>query len=183
MTLLICQNESACRNISFILSSKTVDEKRFRVHLCLITMGKPMKHELLDRHDNIAWDMDGTLVDGFYSRHFREYIAKNPHKAHYVVTFRDRKWANKIPDELQKVGFDPALIRSIHACPDHLWLAHSMRQFAVDHSHVEQYLAWKGMTSKKLGCTILVDDMADHVIKGCEIYGIQFLDANDPFQI
>lgn len=141
-------------------------------------------HALLNSHQTIAWDMDGTLVDGPNSTFFRQYITATPHKTHHIVTFRDQKWANRIPDELTMVGFDTKHIVKIHPCPSELWLAYVTRdRTPVGHPSLalaDEYLHWKGKVAKKLGCTVLIDDMVDHVIKGCIFYGVEFQDANNP---
>lgn len=40
------------------------------------------------------------------------------------------------------------------------------------------FLRWKGRRARELGCTILIDDVADWVVTGCRENGVAFLDAN-----
>lgn len=142
-----------------------------------------MFHPLLHKHEKIAWDMDGTLVDGLNSAFFRKYVTANKEKKHYIITFRDKKWADRIPSELAKSGLDTKNFVSIHPCPSYLWLAYATRdRTPVGHPSLQlahDYLHWKGRTAKKLGCTVLIDDMVDQVIKGCIFHEVEFYDANN----
>ena len=160
-----------------------------------IPMG--MKHEVLDRHQKIAWDMDGTLVDGPNARFFRDYIAAHPEKDHHVVTFRNRSWANDIWEELESWGFDAhAHIKSIENCPEEIHDCY-MINWRMDGAEnrrrhregphftraefddlVRQFPLWKGLRAKEIGCTLLVDDMPSWVVAGCEEHGVEFFHAH-----
>lgn len=135
-------------------------------------------------HQRIAWDMDGTLIGGPNSQRFRRYIARTPEKQHCVVTFRDRAWAGQIRGELGALGLDPNLIASVENCPE---LLHDIYMASrnpascapkalADHA-ARQFVRWKGRKARELGCTILVDDLADWVVLGCQENGVAFLDA------
>lgn len=140
---------------------------------------------ILEAHQNLAWDFDGTLIQGPNSERFRAYIAAHPQKRHHVITFRDREWADLIPMELGTLGLDPALIASVENCPEPL---HDMFMLGrepgsgvprrIADMAVHHFLRWKGRRARELGCTILVDDIADWVVRGCEEHGVAFLDAN-----
>lgn len=139
----------------------------------------------LDPHQKIGWDFDGTLIQGPNSDLFRAYIAAHPEKRHHVITFRDREWASLIHHELDALGLDPKLIASVENCPEPL---HDTFQLgrepdrripkAVADRAAHGFLRWKGRRARELGCTILVDDMAEWVATGCQENGVTFLDAN-----
>jgi hypothetical protein len=163
-----------------------------------------MQHPILDKHDVIAWDMDGTLVDGPNSEYFLLYIAAHPEKRHHVVTFRDRAWAAQTWSELRSHGLDArARIRSVENCPEVIhdsYMFHKARgnlygprtyeYFNVaTHNELtaeqfddfrQRYPMWKGEKSLQLGATILVDDKPEWVAPGCAHFGIEFLHAFDP---
>lgn len=139
----------------------------------------------LDPHQNIGWDFDGTLIQGPNSERFRAYIAAHPDKRHHVITFRDREWANLIHYELGVLGLDPKLIASVENCPEPL---HDMFMLSREpNSNVpprvaakaaHHFLRWKGRRARELGCTVLVDDMAEWVVQGCEEHDVAFFNAN-----
>lgn len=140
-----------------------------------------MRHPLLDHHDVIAWDMDGTLIDGPHSHFFRAYIMAHPEKTHHIVTFRDRLWAMRAPLELALFHRLPTEhIAGVHDCPQNLWQAYVQRESFYQPDLVDAYLIWKGKKAAELGCTVLVDDMAEQVIKGCELHSVAFIHALDP---
>lgn len=163
-----------------------------------------VSHKILDAHDRIAWDMDGTLFKGPSAeapnaQFFLEYIRSTPHKHHHVITFRDRIWANKAWTELRLSGLDINLIKSVQSCPepvhecfmiqksfghhpDHRKIYKSVTPLTDDEFDYNAYLfkKWKGERAFALGCTILVDDMPNWVIEGCQQYGIEFLHAHLP---
>lgn len=154
-----------------------------------------MNHPILDAHDAIAWDMDGTLVNGPNSDFFRDYIMAHPEKQHHVVTFRDETWANRAHAELERYGLTHAvsLIISIQSCPQDwlvFWegqhntfkkqkLLRNYTQEDID-AGCHSFQRFKGRKAFELGCTILVDDLPSWVMAGCNENGIAFLHAHQP---
>lgn len=148
---------------------------------------------ILEKHDRIAWDFDGTLVDGPMSAHFCDFIRLNPQKEHHIVTFRDLGMARTIPVEIEAYGLTVDAFKGIHTCPPkywraftiarvnpHNWLAaHASGQLpaSLADPDIGRYLFFKGRKAKELGCTVLVDDMADLVAAGCRHHGIEFIDV------
>lgn len=139
----------------------------------------------LEPHQNIGWDMDGTLNHGPNAERFRAYIAAHPEKRHHVITFRNREWADLIELELRTLGLDPALIASVENCPEPLhdmFMLHRSGEVEMPQRVAEKaisaFLRWKGRRASELGCTVLVDDLADWVVQGCQAHGVAFLDAN-----
>jgi phosphoglycolate phosphatase-like HAD superfamily hydrolase len=139
-----------------------------------------MNHPLLDPHEIIAWDIDGTLVNGPNSHFFREYIRAHPQKQHHIVTFRTpRPWAEDVFRELAPFGITREMIAGVHNVADELYHAYAQRRTFEQPEKVAAYLNYKGAKAKELGATVLVDDMADQVIQGCEAHSIVFVDAFD----
>lgn len=153
-------------------------------------------HPILDQHDSIAWDMDKTLVNGPNSHLFRLYIALTPHKKHYVVTFRNKLWAATILEELETHGMKNVRDRivSVEDCPELVHYCYMVRdgvtRFTAEsfcklnsltpnefNVHADRFPMWKAERAKELGCTILVDDMPEWVLAGCEHHGIAFHDS------
>lgn len=139
----------------------------------------------LDAHQNLAWDMDGTLNHGPNAERFRAYIAAHPEKRHHVITFRNREWADLIELELRTLGLDPVLIASVENCPEPLhdmFMLHRSGELEmpkhVAEKAISAFLRWKGRRASELGCTVLVDDLADWVVQGCQAHGVEFVDAN-----
>lgn len=154
----------------------------------------------LDQHERIALDMDQTLVGGLHSPGLRAYVAQHRGiKRFYIITFRHEAWAGKIPEELAQCGLDPRLIQDIVWCPDTLiagatlhyerdiltpeLLKQRAAKQGLDIDTLEslsgQYSEWKGRMAAQLGCSVLVDDAPEMVHRGCEKYGIAFLDVAD----
>lgn len=143
-----------------------------------------MQDEHLDPHAVIAWDMDGTLIDGPNGAYFCQYIVANPQKQHHIVTFRTpRAWAEFSPFELAPYGITRSMIAGIHNVPDELYHAYAQRLTFFQPEKVEAYFEWKGLKSKEIGATVLVDDMPNHVLPGCQKYGITYVDSHGTFPI
>lgn len=146
--------------------------------------------------------MDGTLIDGPNSSFFRRYIAANRNKRHHIVTFRDPNWAQEVYDELDYYGIPHDHIAGVSSCPQEFYRAYSVARFdaaewvkhapktyeeaerlcrgtLIDFDHANSYLHWKGEEAKRLGATVLVDDMEHLVVAGCSKHGVTFVDAFD----
>lgn len=150
--------------------------------------------EPFDKHDKIAWDMDGTLINGPNAAFFQAYIALTPYKEHHVVTFRGGAWRDNVIPELVASGFRSAaqFITAVHGCPaetyDGFMLLNDPKQKEVITEearpgllvHAGDFLAFKGAKAAELGCTLLVDDLEGWVGKGCEVHGVEFFHAHTP---
>jgi hypothetical protein len=139
-----------------------------------------MNHPVLDLHASIAWDLDGTILDGRNSQFFREYILAHPEKQHHIVTFRDPAGALLGALKLGSLGVGPDLITSVNGCPTEVYGAWGNRRKIYDKDAVGRYLEWKGQKSAEHGCTVLVDDMPSQVVPGCNKFGVAFLNSLDP---
>lgn len=126
-----------------------------------------MKHPELDKHEIIAWDFDGTLVNGINSQEYREYIIAHPEKKHFIVTFRNSIMALTIPYELSEVGFNFKHITGVMTNPT--------GESVAD----ETVATYKARAAEFVGATILVDDMPEAASAGCSERNIVFMDANN----
>jgi len=159
-----------------------------------------MRHHILDKHQILGWDFDGTLSNEVHqapnSDFFLAYITAHPEKRHHIITFRDREWANEIWTSFCEIGLDIKLIRSIESCPDIIHDCFQInKKYGVRPDYYtntrdltnEQFIEnaglftkWKAERAKQIGCTILVDDIEDWVLDGCEFHGVEFLHAHAP---
>lgn len=131
-------------------------------------------HPLLDGHAAIAWDLDGTLVDGPKQAFLGAYLADRRDKRHHLVTFRRSTQREVVAACLAAVGLGLHLFEAVHFCPDALRDAYDGRG---DQSLVREFRQWKGRAAAEAGCTVLVDDDADLVGDGCRIFGVVHVDS------
>lgn len=137
--------------------------------------------KLLEPYDAIAWDLDGTLIGGDNAPYLRACILAWPNKRHHAVTFRTGDdWIAHTRFELASLGLGPDVISSISHVPDAYYHAYAQRQVFPDDERVDLFYKWKGLEAARLGCGVLVDDLAALVLPGCRQYGVAFVDANDP---
>jgi hypothetical protein len=157
-----------------------------------------MSFSILDQHSAIAWDFDNTLVDHAKSEAIHKYIRRHPEKRHVIVTFRSFGWQHEIWEILAKYldappreAFDGLINiddgRFYPAEPtagphvDHARLHDALRTIndRVFITDVASYIEWKGGVCREHGLTVLVDDMREHVIAGCERHGICYINPDD----
>lgn len=133
-----------------------------------------LRHPLLDGHQAIAWDLDGTLVDGPKQIFLGAYLAGRPDKRHHLVSFRRGSQRDAVERHLSTVGLGLHLFEAVHLCPDPLRDAFDGRG---DPLLVREFRRWKGWAAAAAGCTVLVDDDADLVGDGCRLHGIVHVDS------
>ena len=149
----------------------------------------------LATHMDIAWDMDGTLIDHPAAPLLHRFILDTPHIRHVIVTFRSARqgtpWA-LLGGYSSKLGAEH-FVRAIHM-PDELcaglsgeasarrsgrWhsLGLLMRPWrrAADTAH----RSWKGQTCQREGITALVDDLTSLVTEGCRRHGVELFHPAD----
>lgn len=148
----------------------------------------------LARHRKIALDFDGTVVEGASSAAIADYVTQHPDKLFYIVTFRTPDQAATISHELARAGLSTDLFSQIVPMP---------RRLAFDFEEDQQFrraaampsidrvpedallpgehklLNWKGFIARKLGATVLVDDMPEMSAYGCRKFGVELVDAKD----
>ena len=150
-----------------------------------------MTYAILDDHEKIGWDIDGTMYEHDGSRTaatdarcraMHDYILAHPEKKHYVVTFRSGAWANQVWADLLRVNpnapgpehFEGLLNMSVQMFDENC-----ARNLGGGHysEPTQTYKEWKGMICAQHGITVLVDDNPDHVVPGCDRYGVLHLHA------
>jgi len=72
--------------------------------------------------------------------------------------------------QLELEGVLPENFKSLSYCPDYLY-------HYEDPKYTQEFLEWKGYMAWIKGCTLLVDDLLDMVIKGCEKFNIEYMDS------
>lgn len=158
-----------------------------------------MSFALLDRHDAIGWDFDGTLIRHARSDAMHAWIRANPHKKHVIVTFRTFGWQERIWEHLADAYPQaPAreLFQDVIHIDQNLFVAVDSEQDPRIDLHrrhdalrtidgriyiteIQPYLHWKGEACLKHGLSILVDDMRDLVLPGCTTHGIEYLHPDE----
>jgi FMN phosphatase YigB (HAD superfamily) len=146
----------------------------------------------LANHRKIAFDLDGTLIDGAASPALATFIKSHPTKSFSIVTFRTPQQSSTIPAELQNHGLSADLFRNIISMPQRLVFDFDEdQQFrrnaampSFDHVTPDallpgeyKFMNWKGFIANKLGATVLVDDMPNLVALGCKKFHVTLVDA------
>lgn len=132
-----------------------------------------------DRHQKIGIDFDGTLVGHRHSALIQRYILDHPEKEFHIVTFRSHGWQNRIEFDLAKstaetgVPLTIGAFTAIHNMTDEGYATH------IEMKGDPKYYAWKGVTCAQVGCTILLDDMADGIHIECVSQGVTLFSPDD----
>ena len=149
----------------------------------------------LATHMDIAWDMDGTLIDHPAAPLLHRFILDTPHIRHVIVTFRSARqgtpWA-LLGGYSSRLGAGH-FVQAIHL-PDELcaglsgetsarrsgrWpgLGPLMRPWRrpPDTAH----RSWKGLICQQEGITALVDDLTSLVAEGCRRHGVELFHPAD----
>jgi FMN phosphatase YigB (HAD superfamily) len=134
----------------------------------------------------IAWDFDGTLIDHPKSPLMHEFIISHPERHHIILTFRSHGLQRTLFRDMQRKYPDAPTARSFagtYNISDHAWekFNEAMQRRMFDlldgppTPWEEYYLEWKGMMCHSLDLPVLIDDKVEHVLRGCEKYGIAYL--------
>ena len=140
----------------------------------------PQTLERLSAHDNIAWDIDKTLINNPNQELFYEFIKNNPQKRHVIVTYRTGEMVKNIFNELTELTKDH--FDDILGVPEELYYDRKEAESLIQAGNVtpellkdvSTYRTWKGAICKKHGLTILVDDDRENAENGCKLHGIEF---------
>lgn len=147
----------------------------------------------LERHDRIALDLDGTLIDGQTSPLIQDFVRSNPEKKFWIVTFRTPAQVHTVASELANVGLPIGDFQRVIPMPERYVMEFEedqrQRRFArlpgLDTPGVTpfpgefRYLHWKGYVCKRIGATVLVDDLPRLSQMGCQQFGIELVDARN----
>jgi hypothetical protein len=147
-------------------------------------------NDLLDPHMILGWDVDGTILDHPAAPLMHRYIRDNPQKRHLIVTFRSHGWEDRIWDELAELhqAFPErnAFVEVVNL-PNDLYMAYLCARGNSDappselisHPDILAFHEWKGMICAQHGATVLVDDMTEHVIIGCDRHGVTHIHPDE----
>ncbi len=132
---------------------------------------------ILKHHNIIAWDFDGTLVgiEGGYL--LRQFIAKNQHKEHHIITMRSHGQERDIQVILEANGLCTSSFKSIINLPDDIYECYYDTMEAGEPVDRHEYNIWKAKKCLEINATILIDDMeGDEVSRyGCDINNIEIV--------
>lgn len=156
---------------------------------------KATAFQRLATHMDIAWDMDGTLIDHPAAPLLHRFILDTPHIRHVIVTFRSARqgtpWARlggyshrlgaehfvraiHLPDELCAGLSDETSARRSGAWPALGQLIRPWRR-TPDSAH----RSWKGLICQQEGITALVDDLTSLVAEGCRRHSVELFHPAD----
>lgn len=148
-----------------------------------------MNFHLLDQHEAIGWDFDGTLWNHQRASLMWDYIKSHPEKKHYIVTFRSgwrngKRWAEDgCWDDLIRCGSELTADHFVEIInmDDETFDLHGARispgGIYLDVS--DTYKEWKGLACSQNGITVLIDDNPDHTLSGCFLYGVCYVDPDN----
>ncbi len=134
----------------------------------------------MNSHQRFGIDFDGTLVGHNASWFLQQYIVTHPEKEFHLVTFRShgRQW--DIKEDLQESALNETHVRIFS---HHFTEIHNMsdEDFTKYNGAVRQpeFYIWKAIKCKEIGCTILIDDMADFLYEHCEAHGVACFHPDD----
>lgn len=130
----------------------------------------------LDRHDVIAVDFDGTLVDNPGADHLWKYIRENyKRKQFHIVTFRFKSHADQclpILNMLHRInGKAPTaeMFRSVEYRP----------MLTEDDNYDDLPMEFKALVCKRIGATVIIDDLVDLISEHCEKHDVEVVNALD----
>lgn len=139
--------------------------------------------DALKDHKIIAFDFDDTLIGHPHSRRFQEYIKTNPHgQEFHIVSFRSHGMEENFARDLALDCGDfinLSHFAQVHHMTDQMFEdfhnSGASKLIVVNH----EYLEWKAVKCKEIGATVLIDDMAHWVKKGCDKHGILHIHPDD----
>jgi len=140
----------------------------------------------LDRHNAIGWDVDGTLVNNPSASRLHNYIRANPQKRHCLVTFRTYDLLDTLEYDLARAGIrDISIFDKVLSVPVNTWMQWAIVQQNRKSGKTKgkllgveiEFMEWKGFICRTEGLTVLVDDDADNVERGCKRFGVEFVNT------
>jgi hypothetical protein len=150
-----------------------------------------MSFELLAPYRIVGVDVDDTLLDNGrpadYAR-FWEFIETNPYdQVFHIITFRSGGWEKMVWSDLRFSGstLTEDHFASVQSVPHSVWALSqgSAPRIITSMSQLDEdpYMLWKGKVCAELGCEVLIDDMTEHVIRGCDQYGVKHIHPDELF--
>jgi hypothetical protein len=130
----------------------------------------------LTQHKSIALDFDGTFIDHPASHLLWDYVIRHATDGtkFWFVTFRDPDWAKDIWDDLRKTKslVRPWHLEGIVSQTDEMWEKKRTDQSVLES---DEWIHWKAIQAKNLGCTLMIDDRPSWVKAGCHKYGVEYI--------
>jgi len=130
--------------------------------------------DILHDHQKIGIDFDGTLVEHPHSRALQKFILDHRGKEFHIVSFRSHGMERNIERDLRistiltQVPLTLHHFAGVHNIPDRLF------ENMINFDHHDPYYCWKADKCKELGCTVIVDDVAE-IGPHCEAIDILYL--------
>jgi hypothetical protein len=135
--------------------------------------------EHFDPHKKIGIDFDGTLVGHEHSAQLQQYICDHPEIEFHIVTFRSHGMQDKIDRDLWSSSKDTGIeitlkeFTGIHNISDGLYESH------VALKGDPNYWSWKARKCAEIGCTIMIDDMAEQLYEDFDRLGVLLVSPDD----
>ena len=154
----------------------------------------PMAVQRLASHMDIAWDVDGTLLDHPASPLLHRFILSTPHIRHVIVTFRSERqgspWgrlgqygAGLGPEAFTRTMFLPdelsAGLADETARRGSLWAGIPRMLRRVQPGFGAAHRTWKARVCEQESITALVDDLTGIVASGCQRHGVELFHPAD----
>jgi len=144
--------------------------------------------ERLNAHSIIGLDLDETLIGHPKSYLLHEHVKENSEKKFWIITHRSHGLVPRIWTDLEMFT---DLVRSdfegFKSVADKLYEKYTrdeiQRQAGILTGELtdneKEYLSWKGMICKQLGCTVLVDDKPKLNQLGTDRYNIELINTHE----
>lgn len=133
----------------------------------------------LKKHQKIGIDLDYTLICSDIDNILKRYIHTHPNKFYYIVTFRTFEDVDNIPHVLKTRGINIKLFKKILTVPEDIFIDYINGKENGNMNMTYEYREWKGKICKENNISVLIDDLPEDVILGCNKYRIKFIDTNE----
>lgn len=155
--------------------------------------------EELNNHRIIGLDMDETLIEGPRSFILQQWVKENcVNKELWVITFRTGPYVAQVWPELARFGIQREAFAGMKALPPKIYTDYHLvkKGFVYKDTNpakFERFLQannltlrqaeekfnalthWKGEACASVGATVLVDDLPNMVLPGCQANGVKFI--------
>jgi len=145
---------------------------------------------IFSKHENIALDIDHTLIGFSKAKEFIwEYLKNNKDKHNiHLITFRYNEYfENAFKDIKNESGLDESYFKSITGLPkkyieEYEKIVKNNYVFNKQKNNIEivnELKEWKGKIAFRKNCRILIDDLSEYVVNGCIKYAITYYHPNE----
>lgn len=154
---------------------------------------------VLDNHKIIGLDMDKTLIEGPCSYPLRQWVKENfLQKEIWIITFRTGPYVAQVWNDLAPFQLSREQFAGMKALPPKIYTEYNevkkafrykdtnpgkFQRFLAANKWTEEeairkhdaLLHWKGEACASVGATVLVDDLPELVLPGCNTNGVTFV--------